>query len=92
VQTVLLGSRFQRGGAPRPPHVGRPCGFFTDQCALPIFSTYDLVECDPHLCQHGVRRRQVVFADGHTIRRSARAEGRILVRVAHVFQQFGVVL
>jgi len=48
--------------------------------------------CDFDLRQHGVRRRQDVFADGHTIRRSARAEGRFLVRPAHVFQQFGVLL
>ena len=44
------------------------------------------------LCQHGLCRPQNVFADSRTIRRSARAEGRFLVRLAHVFQQLAVLL
>ena len=91
-QAVLLGSRLPRGGAPRPPHVGRPCRFVADHRALPIFSAHRLVARDFDLRQHGVRRRQDVFADGHTVRRPARAEGRVLVRPAHVFEQLGVLL
>jgi len=39
------------------------------------------------LRQHGLCRPQNVFAVSRAIRRSARAEGRLVVRLAHVCQR-----
>jgi hypothetical protein len=44
------------------------------------------------LRRHGVRCPQDVVANGRPIRRSARAQGGLVVRLAHTCQPFRIVL
>jgi len=48
------------------------------------------MDSDPHHRRHGVCHPQNVFADGCPTRRSARAQGRFIVRRAHICEQSGI--
>lgn len=88
MQAVLLAARFPRRSAPRRPHVGRPCRVSTDQRALPASILYYLMDSNSDVRRHDVCHPQNGFADGCPIWRSSRAQGRLVVRLSHVCQQF----
>jgi len=90
MQAILLVARLPRRGSPRCPHVGRPCRVSTDQHDLPASILYYLVDSNSDVRRNGVCHPQNVFADGCPIRRSARAQGRPVVRLAHIREQFGI--
>ena len=86
MQANLLVARFPRCGAPRRPHVGRPCRVSTDQCALPASILYYLMDSNSDVRRHDVCHPQDDFADGCPIWRSPGAQGWHVVRLSHVRQ------
>ena len=92
MQAILRVACFQRRGAPRCAHVGRPCRVDTDQRALPgpASRIHYLMDSNSDVRRHGICHPQNVFADGCPIRRFERAQGRLVVCLAHVRRQFGI--
>lgn len=92
MQAILLVARIPRRGTPRCPHVGRPCRVSTDQRALPgpASTVYYLMDSDSDDRRHGICRLQNGFADDCPIRRSARPQGWLVIRLAHVRWKFGI--